>query len=216
MTWWLKIILLLALWGLAVDVIFHSSQAKSLSKKRKVFFSVLAAIVICAICSRPIIDDYYNNSLRMGSSQFTELLNNAVGQTASKQSAAQQLNEQYHHLLYAVAINESRWGMPDYADRISSQDFIIHALQRVISSHDVSSWMKQDSLFISTGNNSFVIVFSVPMVTTPKLTIYPPPTLSTTAHLIKETNVGFVIVFDPATTPITDFDYVASAEIAGG
>lgn len=72
--------------------------------------------------------------------------------------------------------------------------------------------LPQESLFIKIGANTFRVLFSVPMRTTPRLQFSDLPE-GVTATVLENSRFGFTVAFTPLSSPVERFGYIADAEL---
>lgn len=210
--WWFKIILFVALWAMAVDIIFNSEWMAKFVLARKALYAILVAIVIGAFGYQPVLSGYYGDELKFRHSDYVQLLNNAISGTQNKKDAANEIIQQFALLSFATTVFENETGRTDFRQRIATQNYIIGLLRLVIDTVDIQAFRRGDSLFIRVADNDYRVTYPASQRTMPHLEIYNVPEGSQ-AKVSGESNFGFTVIFEPPTIKVEHFGYRASSEL---
>ena len=109
--------------------------------------------------------------------------------------------------------NQSRLsGTENPQDRIASGDQIIESMRSILGRTQTIPGPSGRALVIKTAPNEFKVIFAVPMRIAPDLQ-FPSLPAGVTPHVIEKSNIGFTVIFTPASIPIETFGLIASAEL---
>lgn len=148
-------------------------------------------------------------------SVIIDALKNAQQQLVNQQNAIEIVRRtlaQYDQLQSAINSFEKIRGTKDVNESLAAANHILSELKIELGDIHFRDSPQGQILIIKTAPNTFRVTFAVPMRIPPNLTFQGLPS-GTTANVIERSDLGFTVVFVPATIPVNHFDFSASAEL---
>lgn len=203
MTWWLKVLLLIALATILAELVWRIH----LPRGWKVGSIPLIGLTVAVIGYGPVVDQYHFDSVLADYKAKRDL----VAKFQDREASLKRIVGQYDRLRTAQSLFDSIGGKfngEQYAeiDRASISD-----IKNALDSVELVVTPIGDVLKIKLGPNLYRIINPVPMVKAPSISFFSLPA-GVSANVVERTNLGITVLFTPLSTRVDHFDMTASAD----
>ncbi len=136
----------------------------------------------------------------------------ALSELGQKDEALTAVLSQYQKMNLATQKMEQMRGTEDIKEKYGLASEVLDILSSNLAAVSVRDDLPSHPLIIALGENSFRVLFSVPMRIPPQLEFQGIPEGSQ-AHVLEKSKYGFTVSFEPINIPVTNFGFSASAEL---